>query len=266
MKIHFLGTNGWYTTPTGNTVCTLIDANEAYVVLDAGNGFHKIGQHIADHRKPIYIFLSHLHLDHIGGLAVLPNFDFPQGIAIFVPDSTAYVLNTNPRFGQGRQIYFINVLLQFLEGPITAPYQTLKTCIKPQALQKGERPRILKDLRPLLHTNPCFGYRFELEGKTIAYCTDTTICQNLQDLSRNADLLIAESGCLWDEEGHRRKSHLRPQDAADVAQQVHTKKLVLTHFTASSYIDLNMRQIAQAKAREIFPETTAAIDDLVIEL
>lgn len=264
MKIYFLGTNGWYATPTGNTVCTLIDANEAYVILDAGNGLYKIGQHITDHRKPIYIFLSHLHLDHIEGLAVLPNFDFPQGITIFVPDDAAKVVEQ--RGGHKSITYFINVLMDFLSGPITAPYSTLRTRIKPQALQRWERPKILKDLRLLAHTDPCYGYRFELEGKIIAYCTDTMMCQNLQDLSCNADLLIAESGCLWNEEGHRRNSHLRPQDAAEIARKAHVKKLILTHFTASTYTTFEMRRVAQEKAYEIFPDTLVAIDDLVIEL
>jgi len=38
MKIHFLGTNGWFDSETGGTPCTLIDSEEAYIVLDAGSG------------------------------------------------------------------------------------------------------------------------------------------------------------------------------------------------------------------------------------
>jgi len=33
MKITFLGTNGWYDTRTGNTICTLIGASSYFVVV-----------------------------------------------------------------------------------------------------------------------------------------------------------------------------------------------------------------------------------------
>ena len=82
MKIIFLGTNGWYDTKTGNTICTLIDAKDYFIVLDAGNGFHKLDRYF-NKEKPIYLFLSHFHLDHIIGLHILDKFVFKQGISIY---------------------------------------------------------------------------------------------------------------------------------------------------------------------------------------
>jgi len=41
-SIHFLGTNGWYDTDTGNTICILIDTEEYGIILDAGNGIYKL--------------------------------------------------------------------------------------------------------------------------------------------------------------------------------------------------------------------------------
>ena len=80
IKVIFLGTNGWYDTATGNTVCVLIDAPEAYVVLDAGTGLYKLDQYIKDRKKPIYLFLSHFHFDHIIGLHAMAKFRFKQGM------------------------------------------------------------------------------------------------------------------------------------------------------------------------------------------
>jgi len=62
VKIFFLGTNGWFNTETGVTPCILIDSKEAYIVLDAGGGIYKLNQHITDTKKPIYLFISHLHI------------------------------------------------------------------------------------------------------------------------------------------------------------------------------------------------------------
>ena len=77
MKVTFLGTNGWYDTDTGNTLCILIESERAFIVLDAGNGIWKLDRSIND-RKPIYLFLSHFHLDHVIVLHVLNIFNFAQ--------------------------------------------------------------------------------------------------------------------------------------------------------------------------------------------
>ena len=73
MKITFLGTNGWYATQTGNTICTLIETEKYNLVLDAGNGIYKLEKYL-DFKKPVFLFISHLHIDHIEGLHILSHF------------------------------------------------------------------------------------------------------------------------------------------------------------------------------------------------
>lgn len=83
MKIVFLGTNGWYTNQTGNSPCILIDSREGYIILDAGNGIYKIDDYIKE-KKPIFLFISHFHLDHVSGVHTFPKFEFKQGIDVYV--------------------------------------------------------------------------------------------------------------------------------------------------------------------------------------
>ncbi len=84
MKIRFLGTNGWFDTKTGNTTSVFIETGNCYIILDAGSGFYKARECIKDER-PVYLFISHLHLDHIIGLHTLPLFKISQGIDIYLP-------------------------------------------------------------------------------------------------------------------------------------------------------------------------------------
>ena len=83
MKVTFLGTNGWFTTPTGDTPCILIDSKDHYLVLDAGNGIYKLDKYITSN-KPISMFISHFHLDHVSGLHTLGKFNFRQGVDVYV--------------------------------------------------------------------------------------------------------------------------------------------------------------------------------------
>jgi ribonuclease BN (tRNA processing enzyme) len=82
LRIITLGTNGWFATSTGRTTCVLIDAPEAYVILDAGTAIQDIDLYINDEDKPIYLFLSHFHMDHICGIHILNKFSFKQGLNI----------------------------------------------------------------------------------------------------------------------------------------------------------------------------------------
>lgn len=92
MKVIFLGTNGWYDTKTGNTTCILIEADDYFIILDAGNDIYKVDQYIRS-KKPIYLFLCHFHLDHIVDLHILNKFNFSQGIHIYGHAGAKDILN-----------------------------------------------------------------------------------------------------------------------------------------------------------------------------
>ena len=117
----------------------------------------------------------------------------------------------------------------------------------------------------LVHADPCLGYRMEIENKIITYCTDTGICDNLYELATDADLLIIE--CSYKPgQAEWGWPHLKPEDAADVAMKSNAKKLILTHFDASTYLTIQERKGAEEIARKIFKNTIAASDDLEIEI
>ncbi|MBI4366799.1 MAG: MBL fold metallo-hydrolase [Deltaproteobacteria bacterium] len=248
MHVHFLGTNGWYNTATGETSCVLIDAPEAYVICDAGQGLHKAGRHLTDSKKPVYLFLSHLHLDHVYGLHMLPKVKCPQGMTILgQPGTTKH-------------------LTQFMASPWTCPLEKLPFRVTLQDIPEGAHwEPIPFTCRFLVHADPCLGFRFTLDGKTIAYCTDTGLCNPLVELAQDADLLIVE--CAWRRRNESpRWPHLAPEDGADVAARARAKQLALIHFEANNYPTFAERAEAEQKARAIFPSTHAMRDDTTITL
>ena len=246
MKAIFLGTNGWYSTALGNTSCVLIDSEEYYVVFDAGDGIYKLEKYVKT-EKPIIIFLSHLHLDHIIGFHLFAKFRFAQDIKIY-----AYEGNRNG--------------LSIISHPYTAAFDELPLKIEMRYLREGEyRQPFPFACKLLVHADPCLGYRLELDDKVVAYCTDTGICKSIYDLSENADLLIAE--CSF-ESGQVEGGwpHLRPEDAGSIAKEANVGQLALTHFDASIYRRKKDRKRAEAIARSFFKNAIAAFDGLEIEI
>lgn len=249
MKAIFLGTNGWYDTETGNTICILISAKDYDIILDAGNGFHKVDRFISGNsRKPVYLFISHFHLDHIVGLHILNKFTFPRGLTICGPAGAREILRT------------------FVNSPFTVSFSQLPfavtICEFPE--ERGKVPFSV-DARELLHSTLTLGYRIETEGKIITYCPDTGYCENAVTLSQGADLLIAE--CAY-KNGQFSESwpHLNPETAASIAGEAGAKCLALVHFDAETYKTMADRKEAERAAQQIFKNAFVAIDDMILEI
>lgn len=254
MKVSFLGTNGWYTTPTGNTPCIVIESTKHYIVLDAGNGIYKLDEYIKD-EKPISLFISHFHIDHTSGLHTLSKFNFKQGIDVYVGKgrSKDFQKLVNPPFTVG-----------FLPRPDNIG--TLKTPIRLHELsERGESIPFKAYAIPQFHAYGGHGYRFEIDGKIISYTGDCGPSDSLSELAKNADLLITE--CAYKKAPKENPwGHLDPTLAATFAKDSNVKQLILNHFDASQYTNLEDRKVAEETARKIFPNTIAATDGFEKEI
>jgi len=249
MKVIFLGTNGWYDSETGNTICTLIRTKKYDIILDAGNGFHKADRHMKGKRqKPVYLFLSHFHLDHVTGLHILNKFKFSHGLTICGPSGAKNILKT-----------IINI-------PFSAPLNQLPFPVTIRELPKAQKMLPFRvEARPLFHTTLTLGYRIETDDRVIAYCPDTGYCKNAVKLARAADLLIAE--CAY-KSGQTCDGwpHLNPETAALIAKEASVKQLALVHFDAEIYKTFADRKNAAGAAKKIFKNTFAATDNMHIEI
>ena len=247
MKIIFLGTNGWYDTSTGNTSCILVESEDYHIIFDAGNGFYRLDRHLKED-KPVFLFLSHFHLDHIVGLHILDKFSFRKGLRIYGPKGTRDILRI------------------IANKPFTTPLSTLSFMVEVLELPK-QRQTLPFQLEPLelLHSSLTLGYRLDLEGKTIAYCPDTGYCENAVKLARGADLLIAECS-LKPGEYDIEWPHLNPQYASRIANEAKVGQLALVHFDASKYPTLDSRKEAEVVARKTFANSIAAQDDMQIQI
>ncbi|MBI2054294.1 MAG: MBL fold metallo-hydrolase [Candidatus Staskawiczbacteria bacterium] len=249
MKITFLGTNGWFDTKTGNTICTLIETKDYFIVLDAGNGFYKLDEYIKN-EKPIYLFLSHFHLDHIVGLHAKNKFNFKQGIKIYGQKGVK------------------DILEKIINQPFTVPFKHEWMSFDMEVHDLFEQNNNLPffvEFKPLFHWSPCLGFRFKLEDKIISYCTDTGPCENLLELSKDSDLLITECSFRINEY-YNPQTHLNPGLAAEIGKKSNVKNLALTHFDAYRYKTIEQRKEAEEFAKKIFENTFVATDDMQIEI
>ncbi len=247
MQVTFLGTNGWFDTPTGNTISVLLRTREYDIIFDAGNGIAKADRYISQER-PVCIFLSHFHIDHIAGLHTLVKFRLKQGLKIFCLPGGSALIHT------------------FVNEPFTVPLEKLPYPSRVIELDEGiHRIPFTVECRPLVHPVPCFGYRVEIDGRIIAFCTDTGVCDNAVTLARDADLLITECG-LKPGENSPEWPHLNPQDAIGIAQRAGAKRLALLHFGAEVYRTLAERMVLREQFGEVSPGLIIATDEMTVDV
>ena len=223
LEIIFLGTNGWYDTETGNTICILIKGKDYNIIIDAGFGIQKLDKY-CDFSNKNYLFISHLHLDHICGLHLLAKFNFKYGLDIFIKQGLKNKLN------------------RILSLDYTVPINHLNYKAKIIELNNNLKlPFKLKYL-PLKHSVPTLGFRFEIEDKIITFISDTGYCENAVKLAKDSDILITECSYLSGEINEN-WPHLNPELAKRIVIESNSKKLILTHFAADKYTDLKQRKI-----------------------
>ena len=247
MKVTFLGTNGWFDNENGNTVSVLVQTSDFDIIFDAGNGIAKADRYISQ-EKPVYLFLSHFHIDHIVGLHTLVKFRLKEGLKIFTMPGGAALLRT------------------FVGEPFTVPLAQLPYPAHAIELEEGvHKLPFTVECRPLVHPAPCYGYRVEVDGKVISFCTDTGVCDNVVTLGRDADLLITECALRPGEESPG-WPHLNPQDAIGMAKKANAKRLALVHFGAEIYKSLDERKAVQEEFEKLCPGLIAATDGLELEV
>jgi ribonuclease Z len=96
-------------------------------------------------------------------------------------------------------------------------------------------------------------------GLKVVYSGDTRPCDNLLEISNEADLLIHD-GTFLEEEGS--KGHADVKQAAKIAKDAKVKQLVLTHISRR-YTDATE---LEEEARKIFPNTRVAYDFMKVKL
>lgn len=246
MKLTFLGTNGWYDSATGSTPSALLETEQYYIIFDAGFGLAKADQYMKED-KPVFLFLSHFHIDHICGLHTLPKFNFKKGLTVFGSGNLKKVFKT------------------FVNRPFAAPISYLNYKVNLVPLKEGSYKKPFEfTCKKLKHHDLAFGYRIYVDGKTIVYCSDTAVCNNDYLLAKDADLFIHECAFLPGETSAW--GHTNPEDIANLAAKAKVKKLILTHFGAAGYNTLDIRKKSETIAQGIFPNTMAATDGLTLEI
>jgi ribonuclease BN (tRNA processing enzyme) len=277
-SLTFCGVRGSYPVPGkdtrrygGNTASLLLELAGRALILDAGTGIIQAGRRLGAagrQRRPIHVFLTHLHSDHIIGLPFFaPMYDPRAEIVLHFPEVT----------GSGAQ--------QALEALFLPPYSPItlkgiKARLRFEPLRHGSGRVLLGDgieVAHMLHdSHPRLGvlvYRVSCGERKLVYATDVEspggFSAELRGFSAGADLLVHDSQYFEKEyargAGSRRGyGHSTVAMAARNADICGARRLFLFHFDPT-YSDAMLREML-AQARRLFARTFLAQEGKTITI
>jgi phosphoribosyl 1,2-cyclic phosphodiesterase len=240
VKVDLWGTRGSVPSPGpetirygGNTSCVGVTLGDgSLLVLDAGTGIRGLGLSLPAEPTRVHLLLTHLHLDHIQGLAFFaPLFQSQAEVVIWGPASPA---------GWGlrdRIARYISAPLSPVEVRELPCDVSFRAC--PEQWEIGSA-RVTA--ASVAHRGPTLGYRIDDGGSSLAYIPDhePALGADLDELeaewisgfalAQGADLLIHD-GQYSDEEyaehlgwGHSALSH-----SLAFARRAEARRTVLFH-------------------------------------
>ncbi len=222
----------------GNTTCIQVRDKESnnIAILDAGTGIRELGKDIIEsgHKQDeIFIAFTHFHWDHIQGFPFFePAFNKKQKINLLALGWGKHITCLKDIFKTQMQKEFFPIQLEKMGARfrfmlLDETKKVFKTKVK------KPKPVIVKTNK---HTHPggAYGYRIELDGKAMVFCTDVehlnSIDEKVVKLAAGADLLIHDAQ-YTDEELKKKKGwgHSSFSQAIEVAERANVKMLALTH-------------------------------------
>ncbi|MFA5180935.1 MAG: MBL fold metallo-hydrolase [Syntrophales bacterium] len=253
----------------GNSSCVEIRGGDEYILCDAGTGLRDFGQAAANTRGVFNIFLSHLHWDHLQG--------FPFFTPAYIPGNRINIYGCNPEMEQA-------FVTQQSPPFFPVPFHSMRAEIAFHPLQQDVAYEIAGfKVRAMVQHHPgdSYGYRFEKDGQSVVYSTDSEHKKDAEnpvypylDFIRATDLLIFDAQyTLLDAIGDKENwGHSNNILAVELAVEGMAKHLCLFHHEHTYGDDVfdelledtrtYMRILAETSTLEI----TMAYDGLEIEV
>jgi ribonuclease BN (tRNA processing enzyme) len=236
MKLTVLGNNGPFPAAGGACSGYLISEGNIKILIDCGSGVLSNLLKFVRFEELDAIILTHLHSDHISDMMVL-RYAVQIKKARGFMDKCITVYAPNDPEEEFKRLDIKGVFdLKPITGNLQLSFDNLKITFK--------------DMK---HPVKCFGISIYDGSVRFVFSGDTSICGNIIEFSRNADLVMLDSGLLERDKKGENVPHLTAKECGLVAKEAGAKKLLLTHF----WPDYNIDELL-AEAKENFENVEAS--------
>ena len=238
LRVTLLGTGRPKPQPGRTGPAALVEAGGKRFVFDCGRcTLQRLDEAGVPLGELKYLFLTHLHSDHIVGIPDfwLTPWIFGRGnepLRVWGPEGTRRMMS---KLAEAFE-FDIHLRRDVDERLDPGGVEVMAEDVEQGFVHDEDGLRITVfdvDHAPI---KPAFGYRIDYAGRSAVLSGDTRYCENLIEFARGVDLLVHEVAAAPPEELQRSERlahiighHTSPEEAASVFSQVKPKVAAFTH-------------------------------------
>lgn len=216
VRLYFLGLGGWASNPLVNHTSMLLVTKQSRVLIDAGECVYNSLRICTpfDVSDLNYVVITHRHGDHLLGLPTILQHAKRLGVKVRVVGHY--------------DVY--EAIKELLEGVGVSKHISLIEFTVIEGGLKLSLGDISVTAVEASHTIPALMFRFDVDGKCIAYSGDSSLNTDFVSLINGCDVLVHEASA--DDEFRSEAlmyGHSTVGDAVRVAEEARVKRLVLVH-------------------------------------
>ena len=247
MKLHTLGTGGPRPDPARTSACHVLEVGAERLMFDVGRGAI---QHVAQKGFPMAgigpLFVTHLHVDHIGELANYLITSWLAGrrkpLQVFGPPGIAGIVDVLIK-----SVYELDIAFRTQGETAFGPFIGAEvTEVRAGAVFDAGTYKVSCAEMEHGHGLPfgplfrqrwiCLAYRVEAEGKVFTFSGDAVMCDPLVEIAKGSDLHLQ---CCYMATSEMQGGHFKgvgqyplacSDPAGKFAARAGVKRLVLTPF------------------------------------
>ncbi|MEL7648494.1 MAG: MBL fold metallo-hydrolase [Sedimentibacter sp.] len=225
MKVTVIGCWGGFPKAGEATSGYLLEHGGCRLLLECGSGVVSLLQQKADLGDLDGVIITHYHYDHccdIGPLQYARQIKTQLGqihkpLPIYAPDGEFFKLLKWEDYTYGQSFSQDSIISI---GPFEASF--------------------IKNVHPV----EAYSVKITCEGRTLAFTSDTSYFEELNDFFYCSDLLISECS-FYDYMDGTKAGHLNSAQAGMLAEKAQVKKLILTHLPHFGNLEDLMAQAKQ---------------------
>ena len=229
VRVTLLGTGSPTLSAERMGPCTLIESGSSRLLFDAGRGCAiRLSQAGVSWRDLTQVFLTHLHADHTFALPDLHVMGWILGrtdpLDVHGPSGTSEMMAS---------------MIHAVEPDLASRLKSVPTRKPPVYRATEIQPGLVYDRGGVKVTafevphsiSPAFGYRIDVNGRSIVLSGDTRYSETLIRNAQGVDVLVHEivAGATTTEQQQITSAHTTPEQAAQVFTATKPKLAIYSH-------------------------------------